>query len=103
MTVSDAAAKSRNPNHLRIKVTSEHIDTAIPLDSGHCMIADAVKADLPYARSVQVDIATIRFTDPQAGKRYLYLTPPSVQAALLSFDAGLKPEPFIFRLSTPAQ
>jgi hypothetical protein len=86
-----------------VSVTAEHIEHAIPMDSSHCMIADAIKAAVPKAKAVSVDLASIRWTDPRAGKRYLYLTPPSVQAALIRFDNGQKPTPFRFTLRQPAQ
>jgi hypothetical protein len=79
---------------LDFPVTAEHIDTAIPEDSAHCMIADALKAAMPEVRSVSVDLATIRFTDPKTCRRYIYLTPIPAQVALLDFDKGEKPEPF---------
>lgn len=86
-----------------VSVTAELIEGAIPMDSSHCMIADAIKKAVPLAKAVSVDLASIRWTDPRAGKRYLYLTPPSVQAALIRFDNGQKPEPFRFTLRNPAQ
>jgi len=86
-----------------VAVTSAQIDQAIPQDSAHCMIADAIKATVPHAKAVSVDLASIRWTDPRVGKRYLYLTPPSVQEALLLFDNGIKPPPFRFVLRSPAQ
>lgn len=79
---------------LDFMVTPDVIETAIPKDSGHCMIADALKAAIPTARNVSVDLATIRFTDPKTGRRYIYLTPYPAQQALLDFDQGVPPEPF---------
>jgi hypothetical protein len=70
------------------------IKTAVPDDSAHCMIADGLKAELPHARAVAVDLATIRYTDKRNGRRYIYLTPPEAQSALLEFDEGFEPEPF---------
>jgi hypothetical protein len=79
---------------LDFPVTAEIIETSIPADSGHCMIADGLKAAVPHATDVSVDLATIRYTDRQARRRYVYLTPPEAQRALLDFDHGNKPEPF---------
>jgi hypothetical protein len=62
------------------------------------MIAEAVKAAYPDARSVSVDLATIRFSDPTQGLRYTYLTPRIAQVELVMFDRGTKPEPFQFQL-----
>jgi hypothetical protein len=79
-----------------LNVTQAIIDTATPKDSGHCMIADALKLALPEARRVSVDLATIRFS--LNGKRYVYPTPRPAQVALLMFDEGVHLEPFKFRL-----
>lgn len=79
---------------LDIQVGDSHIDQAIPQDSQHCMIADALKEAIPTARRVAVDLATIRYTDPASGRRYIYLTPRPAQLALLDFDHGVRPEPF---------
>ena len=81
-----------------IKVTQEMIDRAIPADSSHCMIADAVQATLPKAEFVAVDLATIRWSDRKKGLRYTFLTPRGAQWALVQFDQGVKPEPFSFIL-----
>ncbi|HYW89971.1 MAG TPA: hypothetical protein VFB50_19515 [Chloroflexota bacterium] len=88
---------------ITVNVTEELIDAAIPLDSSHCMIADAIKAAVPEARSVIVDLAAIRWTNSREGKRYIYFTPGSVQDVLLQFDNGIKPQPFRFVLRAPAQ
>jgi len=82
---------------LDFQVTADIIATAIPRDSAHCMIADALKAAMPRAAWVSVDLATIRFTDLVAGRRYIYLTPRSAQEALIAFDQGERPEPFRVR------
>jgi hypothetical protein len=86
---------------IRVQVTAEHIALAVPRNSGHCMIADAVKEAVPDARNVSVDIQTIRFTRNR--RRYVYLTPRPCQVSLLRFDDGEQPEPFRFHLGRPAQ
>lgn len=92
--------KPRFPKSPRVKieVTEDHIGLAIPRDSGHCMIADAVKAAVPTAKSISVDLQTIRWTDPKTRTRHTYLTPRVGQVALVKFDQGLKVEPFCFQL-----
>ncbi len=85
---------------LTIRVTQGVIDGAEQRDSSHCMIADAIQAAVPNAKYISVDLATIRFTDLLAGKRYIYLTPRPAQEALLAFDQGEKTEPFTVRLQT---
>lgn len=87
-----------------IEVTQEDLDNARPKDSSHCMIADAVKRALPHAKNISVDLATIRYSDPARGKRYIILTPPIAQQQLLWFDqADPRLEPFSFRLPGSAQ
>lgn len=91
-------SRSRSTPRLTINVTQELIDKSTVKDSSHCMIAEAVKEAFPKARHVAVDLATIRFTDPGVGLRYIYLTPRHVQEALLDFDQGVKPEPFSLQI-----
>lgn len=86
-----------------LDVTQEIINNAIPRDSGHCVIADAVKQAVPTANRISVDLATIRFTDPDTERRYVYLTPATAQALLVNFDQGVHPEPLTIRLNRPAQ
>jgi hypothetical protein len=81
-----------------VTVTKEAIEQAKPRDSGHCMVADSVKAAFPDAEYVSVDLATVRFTDPRKGLRYTYLSPRSVATALVQWDAGIVPEPWKFRI-----
>src|SRR5438309_4940364 len=83
-----------------VDVTQKEIDEGAIADSRKCMIAEAVKHCVPNAKSVSVDLATIRFTDGKSGNRYTYMTPYGAQQALVQFDQGLKPEPFSFKLRT---
>jgi len=85
------------PKAFVIEVTEEIITSAIANNSGHCMIADAVKASLNGKRPL-VDIQTIRWTDVTKGVRYVALTPAYAQKKLLEFDNGDLPEPFTIRL-----
>lgn len=94
-------ATRTNPSaapRLTIRVEQEHIDSALPKDSSHCMIAEAIMSTLPDARNVAVDLATIRYTDTTTGHRYIYLTPRCAQVALLEFDQGEAPQPFRFQV-----
>src|SRR5215510_473199 len=84
----------------RFQITQDIIDNACRQDSRHCMIAEAVKKQIPNATKVIVDIATIRFTDQKKGFRYIYLTPPIAQKALVDFDDGISIAPFSFRVKT---
>lgn len=86
----------------RLKVTKELITKAIPRDSSHCMVADTIKSQISGAKRVSVDLATIRFS--VGDKRYIFLTPRTVQQALIWFDQGdSRLSPFSFDLRVPAQ
>jgi hypothetical protein len=87
----------------RISVTSDRIQEAIRRNSSACMAADAIKEALPWAKSVSVDIQTMRLTDPEARLRYIFLTPRRVQEHIVDWDAGVDPEPFDFMLGKPTQ
>ena len=87
---------------LRVIVNEPRIETAIRCNSNRCMIADAIKQAAKAVGwrigRVRVDLATIRFTDAAAGKRYVFLTPAHARVALILFDSGRKPRPFGFTL-----
>jgi hypothetical protein len=83
---------------LTINVLAETINTAMRANSGHCMIAESIKLQVPMARNVAVDISTIRFSDLEKGLRYVYLTPRPAQNAIVDFDEGTPPKPFSFKL-----
>jgi hypothetical protein len=94
-----------------IKVTQEIIETAIPTESGHCMVSDGVRpvamlAGMRIGKSknaILTDIQTIRLTDLNTRIRYIWFTPRWVAERILQFDKGVKPEPFTFRLGRPVQ
>lgn len=85
-------------DRLNIEVTQETIDAAIRADSNACVVADALKAALPDAYLVSVDLQTIRYTNRKSLKRYTYFTPQKCQAVLIAFDQGEAVEPFTYRL-----
>ena len=87
----------------RLDITQDLIDEATRQDSGHCVIADAIKSLVKGASNVSVDLATIRWTDREAGVRYVYLTPIPAQQLLLSFDYGMPIEPQQIRMGFAAQ
>ncbi len=101
-TPSPSGRPSGIPNRVRapqidVRVTEELIAGAVPRNSGHCMVADAVAAAHPGARHVSVDLQTIRLTD--GDYRYTYLTPRAAQLALIRFDQGQEGiEPFHVKL-----
>lgn len=82
----------------RVVVKKEHIQHAVRRDSHHCMIADAIQAQHAWAKFVVVDVQSIRFSNTETGRRYIYLTPPRAQRALLDFDKGKTPKPFTFTM-----
>lgn len=88
---------------INVEITQHHIDVAIPEDSSHCMIADAIRSALPQARNISVDLQAIRFTDPDKAQRYIYFTPTIGQGALVAFDEGRPLVPFSFTLRSPIQ
>jgi hypothetical protein len=88
---------------LEVTVDVATIDEAQERSSSHCMIADAIRKANPDAQAVQVDLQTIRFTDPKKEARYIWLTPPLAQRALINFDQGLPCEPFAFQTTKPVQ
>jgi hypothetical protein len=85
--------RPRSP-HVHVSVTREIMERSVRANSKVCMIAEAMKAAVPNATGISVDIQTCRMTDPRKGLRYIYLTPRIGQKALLDFDAGSYPEPF---------
>jgi hypothetical protein len=85
--------------NIKVNVTADHIANACQTDSHHCMVADAIHDRLAWATYVQVDTQSVRFNNRQQGKRYIYLTPPEAQRAIVLFDQGAKIKPFSFTLS----
>lgn len=95
--------KSGHQRAVSVVIDEDVLKSAQRRDSSHCMIADAIRAQNPGVNRVAVDLATIRFTDPKRGLRYVYLTPPLAQRALIRFDQGQRNEPFEFTLRRAAQ
>lgn len=85
-----------------ILISQEGIATAEQESSSHCVIAEAIKQQIPGVKQVAVDLATIRWTEPDKGKRYIFLTPRIAQIALMNFDLGHHIQPFELELR-PAQ
>ncbi len=73
---------------IAVAITEEQHAKAVKSSSGGCLIADAITKQYPQFSRVTVDMATIRVSDRKEGKRYTYLTPPSAQHLLLSYDQG---------------
>ncbi len=77
-----------------IKITEAAICEGTEHSSSHCMIAEAIRASVPHAKYISVDLQTIRFSNMEKGERYTYLTPRAAQIALVDFDQGTIPKPF---------
>jgi hypothetical protein len=84
--------------NMRINVKANNVDRACTNNSHCCMIADAIRDRLNWATFIEVDTQTIRFNDRKKGIRYIYLTPPEAQKAIVLFDQGVKVPPFAFSL-----
>jgi hypothetical protein len=84
---------SRGTAYLDLTVTDEDFDRAQGAEShsGRCMIVQALKDKFGVGARPIVDSDFIRFTNPATGDRLLYRTPPDAAAALISFDAGIRP------------
>ena len=83
---------------VKVNVTESIIAESKSRDSSHCMIAEGLKAAVPHAKYILVDLQSIRFTDTEKKLRYTYLTPRSAQIALIKFDQGITPPPLEFTL-----
>jgi len=92
----------RYPSHV-ITIDEARIANAVKRSSNTCIIAEAIKEQVPNAALVSVDIRTIRISDPVAGERYIYLTPVHAQQIIIRFDQGMEIRPTKFRLRTPVQ
>lgn len=108
-TTDDIAKEAEPTGRLRgrrgewvIPVRADHIADAMQKDSSHCMTAEGIKEAIPNAKFVSVDLQSIRWTDPDKGLRYIFLTPRICQAGILAFDQGEPVEPFVLRMR-PAQ
>ena len=89
-------------NIIRVDVTDRIINTAKVCDGAYCMISEALKEAFDNKKTpidiVHTDLQTIRYTIPSKHKRYVHLTPRSVQQALVDFDNGDPVEAFRFIL-----
>lgn len=83
--------RKRTSPRVTLDITDDIIRNAVRANSAACVIADTIKAQVPGAVRVSVDLATIAWTDPKAGVRYTYLTPDQARVALFAFDRGVTP------------
>ena len=82
----------------RVKVKADVIDNAVVADSHRCMIADAIQQKFKWAKYIMVDLQSVRFSNTHTGRRFIYLTPPEAQKAILDFDRGNPVAPFTLNL-----
>lgn len=82
----------------KVTVPVDIIERACQRDSRHCMVAEAIKAENPSWKSIEVDLAVIKWTNPRTKKRYTALTPQSIRDSIFEFDQGRPVEPFSFNL-----
>lgn len=90
----------------QFQITADDITEAIARNSKHCPIAEAIERGLPrHMQYVQVDLGTIRWTDLEERKRYIFITPLHAQQFIVDFDSGKRHivKPFTLRLKAPAQ
>src|SRR5438132_12805620 len=66
-------------------------------NSMSCVVAQAILRANPAIKSLKVDLATIRLSDPQSRKRYIYFTPAEAQRSIINFDQGKDFQPAEFR------
>lgn len=85
---------------MKITVRKEHIENAKRKDSHHCMIADAIR-DCTNGQYIRVDVQSIQFSDVKSGERFIYLTPPIAQNAIIRWDKGIEVQPFSFEIHDP--
>lgn len=86
-------------SQIKVRVDKKAIDRAIRSNSARCVVSQGVAQSIPDATRIESDIQTIRFT--KNDKRYVFLTPRTVQQYIVDFDAGLEIKPFEFSLNNP--
>jgi hypothetical protein len=92
------------PKQTTVTISADAIDAAATgrID-GERVIAEAIRAARPDVRNVDVDLGTIRWTDPKTRCRVTFHTPIVVRDALLDFARGAVPEPFRFIIGRAAR
>jgi hypothetical protein len=79
-----------------VSLTQQHIDESMQRNSSHCAGVAAIKAAIPDATFVSVDIATVRFS--RKGVRYTCLCPTVLQTFVCDYDQGNPVAPIQFTL-----
>ncbi len=86
---------------LKVEVSAMELATAEKKDSRYCMIAEAIRRLYPELRNVQVDTQAIRVTDRVRREQLTFMTPGTVQVAIVRFDEGDAVRPFEFECREP--
>jgi hypothetical protein len=94
-----ALRRGQSSRHTAVSISAEAI-TAVTAGSigGERIIAAAIRGVRPDVRNIAVDLGTIRWTDPDAGRRVTFATPVVVRNALFALADGATPAPFRFTL-----
>jgi hypothetical protein len=87
---------------LKLNVTDMDIEFAIPRDSKKCMLVEAAKRDYgDRFTKIVADKEQIALTDKKTQIRYTFQLSPIARAAVLAFDDGIHPKPFVTILRNP--
>lgn len=87
-------------NQHQFEITEDDITNARS-DSyslGEEIIAAVISRTLPDAIHIKIDLATIRWSDSIARKRYTFMTPTKARNFLITFN---NKQPFTLRLRAP--
>jgi hypothetical protein len=79
-----------------VSLTQEMIDTSMQRNSSHCAGVAAIKAAIPDATFVCLDLQSWRFS--RKGCRYVGLTPHVLQEFIINYDQGNSVAPINFTL-----
>jgi hypothetical protein len=93
------ARRRRPPQQTIVSISAEAL-SAVTAGSmgGERIVAAAIRSVRPEVRNVAVDLGTIRWTDPETGRRMTFTTPVVVRNALFALAGGATPAPLRFRL-----
>jgi hypothetical protein len=96
-------ANSKRNTRFKLFITRELITDAVQRQSAHCLIAEAIRQQVPNACMVTVDMRTTRWSNPVTEERFVYLTPQLAQSIIIKFDQGIEIEPTEISMRNPVQ
>jgi len=87
-------------NGPKITTNQEHIEYGVRNNSHRCPMSLAIRQRFPSARYISIDLQTIRYSLPEYGLRFIWMTPPAGQRFLRYFEGGREGElrPFTMAL-----